>query len=491
MARDLYGEMMGRALQRQAPQGHMPAYITQGEADILRSLGGGVGPAGGQIMRGGIPSFQYSFDEEYERHRNQDFIMPTVGKDPITTEQDLIITTPEQEELGRNYDVPEDVIQDPERAAELAEVAQARERLSRLQNQNLDRTINNMNRDAQDFAFEPVPDPNRRTLVPGGGGGYMMDSPPPIPGPTKLPEYDNLVEDYQGLRDEYGKEGHDLGIVPLANILKNIDRDPNTGKFPKKIDNLWDFMKQGGVAGHLYRGVRDRFSEEGRRKYDLQKDIYRKQRQLYKDAGLDENEIQRIHDQSVRLGLDPLRNAPRNVVGMNRLFGESDRDIAQRAQEEQQADLDMQLANELGNAIIDAPVGGDDPDTELTPEEIAHQERVRKNIEGLSPEYRRRLGLEKAEIGIPEQPPWMPGFYPIGGPEGGIPGGIPEGFTAPMTHINPGDYPDTFINDSTGQIFTAPSLGYVPPAGWRRIDSRPQPDFTRVGGPVGRVPTLW
>ena len=160
MARDLYGEMMGRALQRQAPQGHMPAYITQGEADILRSLGGGVGPAGGQIMRNGIPSFQYSFDEEYERHRNQDFIMPFVEKDPI-------ITTPEQEELGRNYDVPEDVIQDPERAAELAEVAQARERLSRLQNQNLDRTINNMNRDAQDFAFAPVPDPNRRTLVPG------------------------------------------------------------------------------------------------------------------------------------------------------------------------------------------------------------------------------------------------------------------------------------------------------------------------------------
>ena len=244
-------------------------------------------------------------------------------------------------------------------------------------------------------------------------------------------------------------------------------------------------MKQGGVAGHLYRGVRDRFSEEGRRKYDLQKDIYRKQRQLYKDAGLDENEIQRIHDQSVRLGLDPLRNAPRNVVGMNRLFGESDRDIAQRAQEEQQADLDMQLANELGNAIIDAPVGGDDPDTELTPEEIAHQERVRKNIEGLSPEYRRRLGLDV------DVSPWVPDLSPISGPEGEILSAIPEGFTAPMTHINPGDYPDTFINDSTGQIFTAPSLGYVPPAGWRRIDSRPQPDFTRVGGPVGRVPTLW
>ena len=60
MARDLYGEMLSRALQRQAPSGHFPAYITPNEAGLLRSRGGGVPPGGGQYMAGGIPSFQSS-----------------------------------------------------------------------------------------------------------------------------------------------------------------------------------------------------------------------------------------------------------------------------------------------------------------------------------------------------------------------------------------------------------------------------------------------
>jgi hypothetical protein len=58
MARDLYGEMLGRALSRQAPSGHMAAYITPNEAFELRSGGGGVPPGGGQYMANGIPSFQ-------------------------------------------------------------------------------------------------------------------------------------------------------------------------------------------------------------------------------------------------------------------------------------------------------------------------------------------------------------------------------------------------------------------------------------------------
>ena len=57
MARDLYGEMLSRALQRQAPSGHFPAYITPFEAGLLRSRGGGVPPGGGQYMAGGIPAF--------------------------------------------------------------------------------------------------------------------------------------------------------------------------------------------------------------------------------------------------------------------------------------------------------------------------------------------------------------------------------------------------------------------------------------------------
>ena len=63
MARDLYGDMLSRALQRQAPSGHFPAYITPFEAGLLRSRGGGVPPGGGKDMAGGIPAFFSSADD--------------------------------------------------------------------------------------------------------------------------------------------------------------------------------------------------------------------------------------------------------------------------------------------------------------------------------------------------------------------------------------------------------------------------------------------
>jgi len=58
MARDLYGELLSRALNRGAPQGHFAAYITPQEGGALRAMGGGVAPGGGQYMANGIPSFQ-------------------------------------------------------------------------------------------------------------------------------------------------------------------------------------------------------------------------------------------------------------------------------------------------------------------------------------------------------------------------------------------------------------------------------------------------
>ena len=58
MARDIYGELLSRALSRGAPQGHFAAYITPQEGGALRSMGGGVPPGGGQYMANGIPSFQ-------------------------------------------------------------------------------------------------------------------------------------------------------------------------------------------------------------------------------------------------------------------------------------------------------------------------------------------------------------------------------------------------------------------------------------------------
>tara|TARA_Y100000310_G_scaffold195650_1_gene195621 strand:+ start:582 stop:1931 length:1350 start_codon:yes stop_codon:yes gene_type:complete len=58
MARDLYGEMLARTLNRGAPPGHSAAYITPQEGFQLRASGGGVAPGGGQYMANGIPSFQ-------------------------------------------------------------------------------------------------------------------------------------------------------------------------------------------------------------------------------------------------------------------------------------------------------------------------------------------------------------------------------------------------------------------------------------------------
>jgi hypothetical protein len=60
MARDLYGEMLSRALNRGAPPGHFPAYINPGEAAQLRAQGGGVPPGDprGQYVVNGLPSYQ-------------------------------------------------------------------------------------------------------------------------------------------------------------------------------------------------------------------------------------------------------------------------------------------------------------------------------------------------------------------------------------------------------------------------------------------------
>ena len=64
MARDLYGEMLSRALNRGAPPGHFPAYINPGEAAQLRAQGGGVPPGGGQYVANGLPSYQSTADWE-------------------------------------------------------------------------------------------------------------------------------------------------------------------------------------------------------------------------------------------------------------------------------------------------------------------------------------------------------------------------------------------------------------------------------------------
>jgi len=57
MARDLYGELLSKALNRGAPEGHFAAYIRPDESEVLRSMGGGVAPDGGQNMYNGMPAY--------------------------------------------------------------------------------------------------------------------------------------------------------------------------------------------------------------------------------------------------------------------------------------------------------------------------------------------------------------------------------------------------------------------------------------------------
>lgn len=57
MKRDLYGELLGNALNRGAPPGHFAAYIRPDESNVLRSMGGGVAPDGGQNIYNGMPAY--------------------------------------------------------------------------------------------------------------------------------------------------------------------------------------------------------------------------------------------------------------------------------------------------------------------------------------------------------------------------------------------------------------------------------------------------
>ena len=70
--RDLYGEMLGNILNRQAPQGESLAFINDKEADVLKSMGGS-----GVMTPSGIPSFQ-EFSPEAFADYNFDVVDPSI-----------------------------------------------------------------------------------------------------------------------------------------------------------------------------------------------------------------------------------------------------------------------------------------------------------------------------------------------------------------------------------------------------------------------------
>jgi hypothetical protein len=103
---DLFGKMMARALNREAPPGHRPAFITGREAGVLRSLGGGVGPHGGQIMRGGIPSFETgrSLSREEQAYFGGYEYEPRVVEEPDPYGPVEVEVLPPYEEPGEGQD---------------------------------------------------------------------------------------------------------------------------------------------------------------------------------------------------------------------------------------------------------------------------------------------------------------------------------------------------------------------------------------------------
>jgi hypothetical protein len=78
MKRDLYGELLGNALNRGAPPGHFAAYIRPDESNVLRSMGGGVAPDGGQNMYNGMPAYFTGYGGGYGPDSGESFSVPSV-----------------------------------------------------------------------------------------------------------------------------------------------------------------------------------------------------------------------------------------------------------------------------------------------------------------------------------------------------------------------------------------------------------------------------
>jgi hypothetical protein len=442
---------MGRALQRQAPQGHMTAFITQGEADVLRSLGGGVSPNGGQIMRNGIPSFQYAFIDDIEQ-----------GK-----------IAQEQVQAGRTLQDFEDEALQAEQEARWHEeqnrtnfAEQARKAKTNA------RPFDPASFDERSRSREYQPYVSQFVGVP-GFESQISSVQSPLNQQTstgQLPEAEELSDSYMPV-DQSTIPGelssNELLAQQIANNPAMQRATAGRRQYTEKdnyglVDNLLNFGKiLANPGGALFGVAKNYFSPEARAAREQSNVRYRNQGQEWDEASTPE-EYERLMEIFSSVGNDPYRNiSPEAKMYFNRKY---ERDIAQEAQEEQQADLDRQLTNELSNAITDPSIEIDYPDGApplLTPEEDARRGRVRQKINEMPDWQRKRLGLKFTGKSLPytsgsgfETPALTP---------------APSGFQEPATFISPGAYPDVFVNDMTGERFEAPSLGYVPPSGWRRV----------------------
>ena len=456
MAKDLFGTMMGRALQRQAPQGHMTAFITQGEADVLRSLGGGVSPNGGQIMRNGIPSFQtwsgrndlvldYAIDPQVQEAADR--IEPTQA---VSLAEQLARETEQQLEAERN-----------QRDLDAEEDAEA------------DRLLAESNRTQSNIAGDFLPQGSpisqyeiQPLLQQLNAGRNIGGSLPPA--------------SFIGAESQFTNEAPlNVRNVPLPVKTRPFGDYISEGQniVPQErgnfFTNAWDKLQNLGFDNPILEGISTVVSPFkwgtalGKALIDREP--------LTEGQRLATREWKRLKDPD---DIEDARAEYKKQFGREPSVEDIDPTLQQQAQRhggrtpweiEQEAQQEEQEAAMLADAIANAPPVSGDPDYPdeapplLTPEEDARRGRVRQNINEMPEAYRDRLGLKFTGI----SPPWTGAGPRIHETPALTP--APSGFQEPATFISPGAYPDVFVNDMTGERFEAPSLGYVPPPGWRRV----------------------
>ena len=451
--RDLFAQVIANSASRTAPYGHMAAYITPTEASILRSTGGGVSPNGGQIMRNGIPSFQYNWS-------------PRAGGEQIVGEMiggtdELLRLTDDWERTNRagNQNFEEAI---SENVTTNGGIPHGGRTEAELEHEALE--AEEFNRRYQPVAIEGGRAPSTLSL------GNVVHSATRDPVFTDFEEYNYPTLD-KGL-GSMAARGVAAGLMPFGNFI------PGFSQGIRNIGTSW-FTEEGrqhqanrSIAADSAREIMAWAGNDPAKmalanaefeKLSLQyPGLMPGENQSYSHSQLSALSGMRPHEQIIATGGDQV-DPDGNVYS----GGQSPWDIANENEHIMMAEI---LA---GQQRDQAPPRDGDVDGSVSDEEQLRIDRVLENIAQLPEGYADRLGLvNHPTIPIQPQPPYS--GDPRISPETPAPIPAPAGFQKPATYINPGDYPDIFVNDMTGERFKAPSLGYVPPPGWRRVSESSQ-----------------
>jgi hypothetical protein len=506
---DLFGKMMARALNREAPPGHRPAFITGREAGVLRSLGGGVGPHGGQITRGGIPSFERWGEDDPDSDWGYE---PVPSREETMQEwRDVQEERPPEEERVIWEEEEEEEPESLANLGALAAIESAREETKRRADADYYSNLRDRDRGLYGDvpgAYQPFrPGELAQDKYSRGEWLAAQNNRPPV-------QYD--PDDYAvgaPLVEPTPRVGEDPGILArsresLGNLLSGLS--------PLNLVPAYNIAKAlGGILGGRKPPEVASAQREARRIGDAALQKYRESvaagapdRSIMTDAlraieGLDATwegggELERIHypdDPDYPLTLSELGKREwdafdqvspkfrREVSGWS--GGQQRRHLGTEVDEEGRPfsgartpdDREAERQEELAQAILDAEADDDavvttdpdpDPDPDVDPDAHIPAGLTDWQREQLFPDATPRdvvdpyAGVEFAEV-------------------------TPEGFTPPRTYIPDYGSPDIFYNPVTGAYYKPPGQGYTVPAGspWRRLSFEEaealKPDVQDIG----------